>query len=344
MKKSLFFLLVLVLVFGCTERETSHHYTSVSIQTVFEDSVSIRAIELLDSNTLAFAGSKGMYGTVDVKTAKVRTNQMQYDSIIPEFRAVAHTDSDFFMLSAGSPALLYKTGDNGQMNLVYKEEGEGVFYDSMTFWNSTEGIAVGDTMNGCLSIITTRDGGRTWSKLSCDELPPSIGNEGAFAASNSNISVIGDHTWIATTESRMFYSPDKGLTWQVYQTPIIKKLPTQGIYSIDFFDSKLGIAFGGDYTSPEAPRNNKAITVDGGKTWKILADGNRPGYKSCVQFVPNAGGNDLIALGFTGISYSNDQGKTWEELSEKGFYTLRFLNDTIAYAAGKNKIARLEFK
>jgi hypothetical protein len=52
----------------------------------------------------------------------------------------------------------------------------------------------------------------------------------------------------------------------------------------------------------------------------------------------------LVALGFTGISYSSDGGGSWKQLSEEPFFTLRFLNDSTAYAAGSNKIAKLVFK
>lgn len=248
------------------------------------------------------------------------------------------------MLSVESPALLYKTGDQGKMELVYTEDGEGVFYDSLTFWNDSEGIAVGDTVDGCLSIIITRDGGASWSKLPCSDLPKGIEGEGAFAASNSNIAVQGNKVWIGTTEGRIYFSGDKGATWEIQETPIISDEPTQGIYSMDFFDEQTGFAIGGDYTQPESNKANKIKTVDGGKIWQLVADGLEPGYKSCVQFVPNSGGKDLVAVGFTGVSYSHDGGESWLQLSEASFYTLRFLNDSIAYAAGKNRIAQLMFK
>lgn len=314
------------------------------LEPVFQDSVSIRAIEFLDKQTLAFAGSRGMYGTVDVSSGKVRTNIMQYDTIIPQFRAVAHTTTDFFMLSIQSPALLYKTGDSGKMELVYKEQGEGVFYDAMKFWNDKEGIAVGDTFEGCLSIIITRDGGVTWQKISCGELPNKIDKEGAFAASNTNIELIGDKAWIATSSGRILYSSDKGITWSAISTPIINEVETQGIYSIGFYNEEIGFGIGGDYTKPEDNSSNKIITKDGGQTWQLIADGITPGYKSCIQYIPNAGGDDLLAVGFTGIDYSNDGGSSWKTLSEEGFYTIRFLNDSVAYAAGRNRISKLTFK
>ena len=332
-----------VTLLSCSEKEESHNYSSVSVETVFEDSVSIRAIEFLDDNTLAFAGSRGMYGSVDVNSGEVRTNIMKYHTSIPQFRAVAHTATDFFMLSIADPALLYKTGDRGRMELVYKEEGEGVFYDSMAFWNDQEGIAVGDSQNGCLSIIITRDGGHTWTKQNCDRLPKSIGAEGAFAASNTNIEIRGDRTWIATTEGRLFLSEDKGQSWKVVQSPIAHETETRGIYSIDFYDRNTGFGIGGDYTYPEGNRANKIRTTDGGQTWQLVADGQPPGYKSCVQYIPHSGGYDLVAVGFTGIAYSNNGGETWAALSKEGFYTLRFLNDSTAYAAGKNRIGKLSF-
>ncbi|WP_339648365.1 oxidoreductase [uncultured Salegentibacter sp.] len=320
-------------------------YTSVVIEPILEnDSLSIRAIEIIGNN-LAFAANNATFGMYNFKNKNWRTNTQKYDSLVPEFRAVASTDNDFFMLSVGSPALLYKTGDSGAMELVYKEEHEKAFYDAMAFWNNEEGIAMGDPTDNCISIIITRDGGKTWEKLNCDVLPEVIEGEAAFAASNSNITIEGDNTWILTggMKSRIYFSPDKGNTWEVYNTPLIDGEATTGGYSMDFYDGNIGIIIGGDYTKPDGNTGNKAITKDGGKTWDLIAEGQEPGYKSSVRFVPNSGGEKIIATGFSGISYSKDSGKTWEEISKEGFYTLRFKNDSVAYAAGKGRIAKLTF-
>jgi photosystem II stability/assembly factor-like uncharacterized protein len=335
-------LLILILFFSCVETENRPPFTSVAIENIYKDSLSIRAIDIV-GNTLRFAANKGTFGNIDLRSGKIMEGIEKYHTSIPEFRAITHTSMDFFMLSIGNPALLYKTGEGGQMELVYMEEGDGVFYDAMTFWNDKEGIAIGDTVNGCFSIIITRDGGTTWKKLSCDQLPEGITGEGAFAASNSNIKIVDDKTWIATTK-RILFSADKGTTWEAFETPILHQEEVQGMYSIDFWNENLGIAFGGDYTKPEGNTANKAITIDGGKTWQLVADGQNPTFKSCVQFVPNSSGKEIVALGFTGISYSSDIGKTWSKLSDESFYTIRFLNDSIAYAAGKNRISKLTFK
>ena len=344
--KALQFLLIFVLI-GCgskKEKEEKTPFSQLEVQTLLEDSLSVRAIEIMGEN-LAFAGNNGIYGLYNSQTGNFKTNVQMYDSIAPEFRAVGSTSSDFFILSVGNPALLYKTGDTGKMELVYKEEHENVFYDSMAFWNDKEGIAMGDPTENCLSVIITRDGGQTWNKMSCESLPATAEGEAAFAASNSNIAIEGDHTWLLSggMKSRVFYSPDKGKTWEVFDTPLVQGTATQGGYSIDFYDEKNGIIIGGDYTQPEGNNANKAVTEDGGQTWELIAEGKSPGYKSSIRYIPNSGGREVVAVGFTGISYSSDSGQTWEQLSDEGFYTIRFLNDSTAYAAGKNRIAKLKF-
>lgn len=321
-------------------------FSKVAVETIFQDStLSIRVIELLADKSLAFAANNSTFGLYNVNDATWMTSKQSHDTLNLQFRAVAHTTTDFFMLSVENPALLYKTGDSGQMELVYKEVHNKVFYDAMQFWNDQEGITIGDPTDDCLSIIITRDGGNTWNKLPCDVLPKAKEGEAAFAASNTNIAIVESHVWIATggNASRVLYSSDKGRTWSIFETPIIQGLPTTGMYSIAFYDEKNGFAIGGDYTKPTDNQSNKIKTTDGGKTWQIVAQGQQPGYSSCVQFVPNSNAKKLIAVG-SGIDYSDDGGMNWKRLSDEPFHTVRFLNDSVAYAAGNGRISKLIFQ
>ncbi|PNW28906.1 WD40/YVTN/BNR-like repeat-containing protein [Formosa algae] len=339
-------LLLFILMTSCNQevKKTVKTYKSVEIQDIYNDSISVRAIELMGDGTLTFAANNGVYGLYFPKKAQWVTSTQLHDSVPLHFRAVAHTANDFFMLSIESPALLYKTGDDGKMTLVYEEHGEGVFYDAMTFWNDKEGLAIGDSVNGCLSIIITRDGGETWTKLACDVLPESLEGEGAFAASNTNIKVLGDKAWIATTTGTIYFTGNKGVSWVSIETPMLNTEPTQGIYSIDFYDDYNGFAVGGDYTKPELNTANKMKTSNGGTTWELISDGKAPGYKSCVQYIPNSDAQGLVAVSFNGIDLSHDGGLTWKHISDESFYTIRFVNDSLAYAAGQDRISKLEFK
>lgn len=343
------FILVLTTIFSCKNDEEKVKKTvdTVEIETIYADSLlSIRAIDVASDKSIAFAANNGVFGLYNPLTNQWGTAKQSYDTLDLQFRAVARTVNDFFMLSVGNPALLYKTGETGAMEVVYKEEHEKVFYDALAFWNAQEGVAIGDPTEDCMSIIITRDGGDTWSKIACDQLPKVKEGEAAFAASNSNIAIVGDNTWVATggKTSRILFSPNKGKSWQVFETPMVNGEATTGIYSIDFYDASNGFAIGGDYTKPGLTTANKMKTTDGGRTWNIVGDGKEPGYRSCVQYVPNKGGKALVAVGFNGIDYSYDGGNTWKHLSDEGFYTLRFLNDSVAYAAGKGRISRLDFK
>jgi hypothetical protein len=346
MKKHLILIITLVIL-SC--KNVPHEFelrsiSEVQIETIIADSLlNVRAIDIIeDIDGLFFATSNSQLGIID-KNSIIFPIPVS-DSITPNFRAVASVKNGF-ALSIESPALIFKM-QNDLKEIVYIENHPKAFYDSMDFWNDLEGLAIGDPTEECMSIIITRDGGNNWTKLSCDILPKTEDGEAAFAASDTNIAIVGDHTWIATggRASRVLYSSDKGISWTVYNTPIIQGEETTGMYSIDFYDEFNGFAIGGDYTKPDDSQANKIRTSDGGKTWQVVGAGVEPGYRSCVQYVPNRQGEELVVVGFNGIDYSNDSGKSWKHLSDEGFYTIRFLNDSIAFAAGKGRISKLTFK
>ncbi len=322
-------------------------FTRVSIEEVFTDSLSIRAIAPLDTDRVWFAANAGRVGLIDNKTPKLAT--IKYDDSLLHFRSIAALDQAVFVLSIANPGVLYKIGFDGteatSIEEVYVEEGEKVFYDAMSFWNEKEGIAMGDPTEGCLSVIITRDGGNSWNKLPCSDMLKTTEGEAAFAASNSNISIVNDHVWIVSggKRARVFHSADKGVTWEVFETPIVQGKAMTGIYSVDFHSESDGIIFGGDWEHKDFNEGNKAITKDGGKTWELVSNGEGPGYRSSVRYVPGSEGRNIVAVGSPGISVSNDGGESWATLSDEGFYAIEFVNDTLAFASGRNRISRLVF-
>ena len=342
MRRKSFFYLLILLVFNSCYKDIV--ILSVEIEPVLISSeINIRALEI-KKNRVYSATSNGsiLYFDIDKSDVISETSYLvENDSIIPNFRSLAVTTNDVFAISISNPTLLFKNG-----KLVYKEEHPKVFYDSIEFWNDNEGIAIGDFTDDCISIIITRDAGDSWKKLDCSVFSDIKASEGFFAASDTNISIVDDYTWIASggINSRVYFSVDKGRSWQIYNTPILQGESTTGIFSIDFYDKNNGFAIGGDYTKPKINSLNKITTSDGGKTWKSIADHQNPGYRSCVQYFPNSNGKKLLAVGFNGIDYSSDSGHSWKHFSDDGYYTVRFLNDTVAYAAGNGKISRLIFK
>jgi photosystem II stability/assembly factor-like uncharacterized protein len=341
------FTLIFTLIFllGCTKGYQTRRIEKVTIDTFKIDSSSIRAIQVTARNSVSYAGSNGAIGFTTNNGKSWHTLHISYqDTIIPNFRSFAFNGTDYFALSIGNPALLYKIS-NGEATLKYVEKDPKVFYDALTFFeDNLHGIAVGDPTENCASILVTSDGGETWNKVSCKNLPKIIEGEAFFAASNTNIKTIGSTVWIGSggNKARILKSTNYGETWQVFETPIIQGNGPQGIYSIDFYDKNNGIIIGGDYSEPQENTANKAITSDGGKTWTLIADKQNPNYKSCLQYVPNTNGKEIFAVGKTGVSFSNNGGATWKEVSKDAYYTIQFIDKNTAWLGGDQKIGKLE--
>lgn len=353
MKFKTILFLFLTFIFSCksrmadTSERSSKPYDSVIIDTLFKDRISIRAIQI-DKNKIWYAADKNRFGVYDLISKTKSERSIIKDTLKLEFRSIAQTTDAVFVLSISNPGLLYKINKiDLKSKLVYQENNEKVFYDSLQFWNDQEGIAIGDPTEDCFSLIITRDGGNSWNKILCDSLPKLADAEAFFAASNSNIVIKGTKTFIVSggKKARVFVSDDKGISWNTYNTPIVQGEAMTGIFSADFYNETLGFVVGGDYEKQEDNIANKAITIDGGKIWKLTGVNQAFGYASCVQFIPHKKGKQLVSVGVSGVFYSHDQGETWRKIAnDKDLHTIRFQNDSTAVAAGKNKMIRITFK
>ena len=308
----------------------------------FEIDCSIRALEVENDSTCWFAGSNNKFGYTNDFGNTWKENVIKYDTFDLEFRSISVTNNSVFILSIGSPALLFKI-DKKTLNykLVYIETNEKAFFDSMQFWDDENGIAVGDPIENCMSVIITRDGGNNWNKISCEYLPSSKEGEAAFAASNTNISLVDQKAFVVTggKEANILVGTDYGKSWKKYKTPIIQDEKMTGIFSMDNLSMDTAIIAGGDWSSKENTVKAMAITINGGINWQLKE--NNPGYISCVQFIPKT--KSLVACSSTGIYYSDDFAESWKKVSEEGYYTFRVTeNGKYLYFSGKNKLMNVD--
>jgi photosystem II stability/assembly factor-like uncharacterized protein len=267
-----------------------------------------------------------------------------------DFRDIDAIDAQAaYVLSIGNgpDSRIYKTTDAGKTwALQFKNEDPKAFLDAMSFWDANNGIVFGDSIDGQLYILTTADGGRVWSRVPAANLPPALENEGAFAASGTNIAVFGkSHAWIGTgagAKARVLRTPDRGRSWQVADTPLAAG-PSAGIFSIAFRDAKHGVIAGGDYKKEQEAVDNLAITSDGGTTWTLVK--GLSGFRSVVTYVPGMKTPTLLALGPSGGDYSVDDGKTWTAIEGPGFDTFSFVpHKQLGWGAGAaGAIGRLTF-
>jgi len=251
-------------------------------------------------------------------------------------------------IGTGSASRIYKTMDAGATwTLQFKNEEPKGFLDAMSFWDAEHGVVFGDSIDGKLDILTTEDGGVVWSRLSSEKLAPALSNEGAFAASGTNIAVFGkNHAWIGTgaaAKARVLRTTDRGRSWQAADTPLAAG-PSTGIFSIAFRDAKRGVVVGGDYAKENEAVNNLAFTTDGGATW-TLGQG-LSGFRSVVAYVPTAKTPTLIAIGPSGGDYSTDDGRSWKPIEGPGFDTFSFApGKTIGWGAGaRGSLGHLTFR
>ena len=260
-----------------------------------------------------------------------------------DFRDIdAVDDRTAYILSIGEgeASRIYKTSDTGRTwQLQFTNQDPRAFFDAMAFRDARTGFAFSDSVDGRMILLTTTDGGAHWTPV--QGLPPALSKEGAFAASGTNIAIVGPQVWIGTSLSRVLRSPDGGRTWSVAET----KMPSSesaGIFSIAFADGRRGIAVGGDYKVEAGAQDNAAISNDGGATWTIV--NGLGGLRSAVGFVPPLPAT-AIAVGPTGADYSTDAGRTWRPISGPGFHTLAVARGTrTVWAAGeRGTVGTLEF-
>jgi len=254
-----------------------------------------------------------------------------------DFRDIdAFSDLVAFALSIGpgEASRIYKTTDGGaHWDLQFKNTDPKGFLDAMTFRDETHGFAFGDSVAGELVVLTTSSGGRSWERVSGDRLPRALPGEGAFAASGTNIAVVGQSVWIGTTAGRVLRSTDGARTWTVASTPLASG-ESAGIFSVAFRDARHGVVVGGDYKKEPLALDNAAFTSDGGASWTLVREHGLSGFRSVVAWLPGAE-HSLLALGPTGADGSSDGGRTWAPVAGPGFDTFSFAPEgRVGWAAG----------
>jgi photosystem II stability/assembly factor-like uncharacterized protein len=265
-----------------------------------------------------------------------------------DFRDVDAIDArTAYALSIGNGAAsrIYKTTDAGATwTSQYTNQDPSGFLDAMAFWDAAHGIVVGDSVHGAFSILLTADGGKTWTPAS--GLPPALQGEGAFAASGTNVAVLGSsEAWFATgaaAKSRVLHTRDRGRSWTIADTPL-KGGASSGAFSIAFRDATHGVVVGGDYQKDAEAIDNLAITADAGRTWTAITEHALSGFRSLVAHVPGSK-TSWIAVGPQGTDWSDDDGRTWSPIAGTGFHTFSFSpSGRTGFGAGGNgTLGRLE--
>lgn len=239
-----------------------------------------------------------------------------------DFRDIAvFSDKEALVMSAGSPAVILRTEDGGtSWNEVYRDGRPEAFLDGMDF-NGRQGFVVGDpTTEGTFQLLQTNDKGKTWKDVTDFMFLIADDGEVAFAASGTSIRYLHRNVWLGTggTTANVFRRNEKERRVDKLPCPMLQGRSSRGIFSLDFWSDKVGIAVGGDYMDDRIKENTILLTSDGGKNWQS-PENEGSGFKSCVRYIDR---NTVVATGTSGTDISYNGGRVWEPLSAEGFHTL----------------------
>lgn len=257
-----------------------------------------------------------------------------------DFRGIVAFDaSTAYVMSSGKAdkSRIYKTTDGGETwKLQYTDNRKEFFLDSVACNSEKECIALGDPVDGKFLLLKTTDG-EHWSPLPANNMPAPLANEGAFAASNTCLTLSGSHVVFVTggPEARVFHSADSGRTWTAAETPVSHGNASSGIFSIARPDVEVPSALvvvGGDYQDPRRASAIAATSLDWGKTWK-LSPHQPGGFRSAVASLDIF---TFVTVGPNGEEMSIDQGAHWKHTDSLNLNAVAILDVDYGWAVGPN--------
>ena len=337
MKKTGYILLLGSLIMGCSELKYDFEFQELDTRS----SSSLRAIHAVDEHTVWASGSQGqVLLTMDGGENWKHMSVPGCDST--EFRSLHAWDEKRALVFDISPlGRAFITVDGGDSwEQVYSSSWGGAFFNSVKFADHNHGIAISDPVDDQVFILRTRDGGRSWERI--NSAPPAENGEINFAASNTCIEYLqSGEIFIASggNKARILRSPDHGENWEYVETPTMTGA-SAGLFSVEFINSKKGVAVGGDYNDPARAGVRAIYTKNGGTHW-YESEHMPEAYRSCVVSVNK---KLLFATGKTGCDYSTDGGRNWTFIDSAGYYAAsRVHGKSLIYLSGsQGRIAKLK--
>jgi hypothetical protein len=280
-----------------------------------------------------------------------------------DFRGAQAWDAKTAIVMASGPgdkSRLYRTTDGCKSwRLLLKNHDKDGFWDGIVFGSRDTGFLFGDPVAGKFVLLFTLDKGKTWHPVKTSDLASGPEKIGAFAASNSSLTLhANDDVPIFGTSGPggpWLYSPDVvctalsaaadpvscyegGLRFDRQALPMAGDSASAGIFSIQSISSAIegfaSVAVGGDYTRPSEGKGTAAWSQDLGQHW--AAPTTPPhGYRSTVQWSEPL--KLWLTAGTNGSDISRDDGRTWQPLDNGNWNAL-----SLPFVVGpKGRIARL---
>lgn len=310
MKKTLFFVFAMVLAIGANAQW-------IIQSTNFPDeSTGVRCISIVNDDVVWVSSYDGSGNNAALRTFSKTTDGGE-NWTAASLTGVP-TNCDIAMIKAidanNAWAVAYPTGSNANGQGVYRTTDGGAnwirqesadFTASSSFtnvvWMDAEGngFCQGDPADGYFELYTTSDFGENWTRVPQANIAANLSGEYGYVGQVFNVN---NTIWFTTNKGRIYRSADKGLNWEVFQSPINDFGGSGMSGCIDFADENYGLIIN---------KNNQAWkTENGGETWTEVADAP---FTADVAFVK--GTSFAVCTGSaqnaSGSAWTEDGGMTW---------------------------------
>ncbi len=183
--------------------------------------------------------------------------------------------------------------------------GSGGYVDFIHFFDSGNGVCVGNPHGRNWEIYTTTDGGNLWTRVDSSNIPPPMVGESAFF----DYAAAGNSLWFCTNSAALYRSTNRGATWTV----------NRSIGGAGFVPAFQDTATG--RFSRFVPGNQVWATTDGGTTWTETGVTAPTGFTSFfMQYVTGTTASYVItsasgiSSGTPGSAFTGDGGATWTRI------------------------------
>jgi len=242
--------------------------------------------------------------------------------------------------SGTNPPGIYLTVDGGN---TWNRQTTASFSDPASFPNivhffdQNNGFCMGDPIGGEYEIYTTNNAGVTWTRIAADSISNPLLNETGIAG---YYSAFGNKAWFGTTKGRVYWTNNRGKSWNVSTTTLSGKS-----VDVDFANQFHGLA----QDKESNTTGTLSETFDGGLTWKAVNNTGQIGTNDFC-FVPGTE-NTWVSTGIKigssgnalyGVFYSYDGGHSWfpfELNKEDQMNKVDFVSPETGWASGFNASA-----
>lgn len=348
MKKSLLTIATVALSVGAFAQATlSPFWNTVQNSNFTQPQAGIRFLDATDANNVWAIGYDGLAPGLNYNWFTRSTNggntftsgNIYADTntyVIANLDAIDGNTAwvSAYMKASQANGAIHQTTNGGttwtNMTPVGAFTNAAAFTDIVCFLTPSVGITMGDPVSGEFEIWRTTNGGAAWTKIPGASIANPL-SASEYGLVNVYTKYGTNDIWFGTNLGRVYHSSDAGLTWTAATIPGAGV----GVNDLAFTDANNGLAYAYSGTT-SSPVLGLYKTTDGGATWTQI-----------TPLDPNMGLNDIAPItgtswfascgagtGNTVISYSSDQGLTWNSWggSNIQYLNLDFVSNSIGWA------------